>query len=52
LGLDWGARIFESYTLLFQRLKDKMGLSFRDLSFDNFAALEVTPAMLNVRPAD
>lgn len=52
LGVDWEARILESYTYLFERLRESLGLSFRDLSFENFAGIEVAPAALGVRSAD
>jgi adenylate cyclase class 2 len=52
LGLDWEARVGESYTTLFEGLRNAMGLSFRDLSFANFAGLQVRPEDLGVRPAD
>jgi adenylate cyclase class 2 len=52
LGMYWEARILESYTFLFERLRESLGFSFRDLSFENFSGKEVTPAALGVRPAD
>lgn len=52
LGLDWEARILDSYTALFERLRQRRGYAFRDLSFENFAGLTVTPGDLQVRPAD
>jgi adenylate cyclase class 2 len=52
LGVDWEARIVESYTSLFDRLRGVLGLTFRDLSFENFSELHVSPADLGVRPAD
>lgn len=52
LELDWERRSPESYTVLFEGLKARNGLSFRDLSFDNFASLKMTPAYLDLRPAD
>ena len=52
LGLRWEARILESYTSLFDHLRRKMGLTFRDLSFANFADLEITSHDLGVNPAD
>jgi len=52
LGVDWEARILESYTFLFDDLRSRLGLTFRDLSFKNFAGMEVTPQALGVRPAD
>jgi adenylate cyclase, class 2 len=52
LGLDWEATIPASYTVLFDQLKTRLSLPFRDLSFENFKDLLVTPADLGVRPAD
>jgi len=52
LGLTWDARILESYTVLFEQARDSLGFDFRDLSFDNFRGLRISPAMLGVRIAD
>ena len=52
LDLDWEARIAFSYTVLFDQLRSTLGLAFRDLTFDNFQDLNISPAALNVRPAD
>lgn len=52
LGVQWEARIVESYTFLFERLRGVLDFTFRDLSFENFAGIEVTPEALGVRPAD
>ena len=52
LDLSWEARIPESYTSLFDLLKEKLALTFRDLSFANFADLKITPEDLGVVPAD
>ncbi len=52
LGLNWNAAIPSSYTALFESLRRKMGLPFRDLSFENFGDLRVTTADLDVLPAD
>jgi adenylate cyclase, class 2 len=52
LGIDWEARIPHSYTELFERLRQALGLGFRDLTFENFAGLVVSPEDLRVRPAD
>ena len=52
LGLDWEATIPASYTVLFDQLKERLNLSFRDLSFESFKDLAITPADLGVRPAD
>jgi adenylate cyclase class 2 len=52
LGLNWEARILESYTSLFDHLRDKLGLTFRDLAFKNFAEIKITADDLGVTPAD
>jgi len=52
LNLRWEARILESYTSLFDHLREKLGLPFRDLSFANFADLQITAEDLGVAPAD
>ena len=52
LGVNWDRRIPESYTDLFEHLRTKQGLSFRDLSFENFKSRSITAADLNVEPAD
>jgi adenylate cyclase, class 2 len=52
LGLDWEASSPASYVMLFEALRTKMNLQFRDLSFSNFSNLRVLPADLGLRPAD
>ncbi len=52
LHLNWNAAIPSSYTALFEGLRKKMGLSFQDISFENFRERRVTSADLNVQPAD
>ncbi|OGO29406.1 MAG: hypothetical protein A2W33_05285 [Chloroflexi bacterium RBG_16_52_11] len=52
LQLNWEARVVDSYTGLFEKLRAVLGFTFRDLSFTNFAGVSVTPADLNVSPAD
>ena len=52
LGLNWEAGIMESYTVMFEHLKERIGLSFRDLSFENFKGLNISPKDLNVTIAD
>ena len=52
LGLDWERRMLDSYLVIFDQLKVRMGLSFKDLSFENFAALHVDPKTWGVLPAD
>jgi adenylate cyclase class 2 len=52
LALNGDAAIPLSYHALFQRLARARGLKFRDLTFNNFADIQVHPADLGVRPAD
>lgn len=52
LGLDWEARVLDSYLMLFDHFCREQGLSIDNLSFANFTGLTVTPEMLGVRPAD
>jgi adenylate cyclase class 2 len=52
IGLDWDARILESYTVLFETVRMHLGFDFRDLSFENFKGLSVTPEVLGVMIAD
>jgi adenylate cyclase class 2 len=48
LGLDWERRILDSYLVLFDRLRERLGFTFRDLSFENFEGLTVTGEMLGM----
>jgi adenylate cyclase class 2 len=52
LALNGDTAIPVSYHALFQRLSTARGLKFRDLTFKNFADIQVRPADLGVRPAD
>jgi adenylate cyclase class 2 len=52
LGLDWEARILDSYTVLFERLRSVLGFGFQDLSFEHFIGIKVDPASLDVSVAD
>lgn len=52
LGLDWQQRILESYTVLFDQVKQNLGLTFRDLSFENFSGMAISPVAMGVQPAD
>jgi adenylate cyclase, class 2 len=49
LGLDWEARILEGYAALFERARLRLGFTFRDLSFANFADLQLAPEDLGAR---
>jgi adenylate cyclase, class 2 len=52
LGLNWESRVPESYTALFEDLQLSKGLDFRDLIFENFAGMKISPQDLNIIPAD
>ena len=52
LELDWNAAIASSYTALFDSLRKKLQLQFREISFENFNGIQVTPDDLGVHPAD
>lgn len=52
LGLDWEARVPESYTFLFEQIQQRMQLDFQDLIFENFSSLTISPSDLQVIPAD
>jgi adenylate cyclase class 2 len=52
LNLDWNARIMDSYLGLFWRVKAARGLSARNLDFDSFAGLEISPEDLGTVYAD
>ena len=52
LELDWSAAVAESYTTLFDGLKQWLGLNFRDLIFENFQAVQVKVQDFGARSAD
>lgn len=52
LGLNWEKQIPAGYVVLFDQLKNNLGLGFRDLTFENFASLAISAADLGVSPAD
>ena len=52
LGLKWENRVFESYVVLFNRLRSEYGLEFRDLIFDNFEGLTLSLDKLGIKAAD
>jgi adenylate cyclase, class 2 len=52
LDLNWNSRILDSYTFLFTRCRDALGLTFTDLSFSHFKDVSVTPRDLGVSPGD
>jgi adenylate cyclase class 2 len=52
LALLWETRIVDSYTLLFDRLRQNLKLTFRDLNFANFEGLLISPDMLDIAYAE
>jgi adenylate cyclase class 2 len=52
LGLDWQARSLSSYMMLFQQVKDRRRLNFRDLVFGNFKGLTISADDLGLKYAD
>jgi len=52
LNLNWDATIERSYSALFADVQKNLNLSFRDLSFDNFAGSKVDASDLGVKVAD
>ena len=52
LGLNWEARILDSYMVLFDRVRVALGFTFHDLSLANFENLKVSPEALGVKEAD
>jgi adenylate cyclase class 2 len=52
LGLNWDRRIMDSYIVLFERMRMQLGLTFRDLSFENFKGIDAKPEAIGLQPAD
>jgi adenylate cyclase class 2 len=52
LELNWEARILDSYTVLFERTRERLGFNFRDLSFENFKGMLISPQVMGVMVAD
>jgi adenylate cyclase, class 2 len=52
LHLNWDATIERSYSALFEHVQKSLNLSFRDLSFENFAGIKVDATHLGVQVAD
>jgi len=52
LNLDMQAAISASYSSLFEKVRRSLRLTFTDLTFANFAGLNVTAAELSVHAAD
>ncbi len=52
VGLDWDARLVDSYLSMFTRLRADKKMSVRHLSFDEFKGVIITADDLGVRPAE
>ena len=52
LILNRNAAISKSYSALFERVRQTLKLTFRDLTFSNFEGIKVSAEHLQVRPAD
>jgi adenylate cyclase class 2 len=52
LQMNWEARVPVSYSALFDKLRAKLDLPFRDLTFENFGDIHISPDELGVAPAD
>jgi len=52
LGLNWEARVVAGYVVLFDQLRNRLNLDFRDLTFANFEDKQPSAAELGVAPAD
>lgn len=52
LGLDWDKAIPVSYHALFERVSKSRSLSIRDLTFENFKEVKISPADMMIEYAD
>ncbi len=52
LELNWDRRILDSYTVLFERLRERLSLKFTDLSFENFKGMKITAEIMGLQAAD
>jgi adenylate cyclase class 2 len=52
IELDFDTAVESNYLMLFEELKKRLGLKFRDLTFENFAEMAVTAEQLGVQEAD
>ena len=52
LQLDWDKAIPASYHALFERIRQSRGLTFRDLTFENFTGIKVSPEEMRIEFAD
>jgi adenylate cyclase, class 2 len=52
LGLDWSRAIPTNYLGLFEIVKKNVPLDIKDLTFEDFQGITLSPADLEVKPAD
>jgi adenylate cyclase class 2 len=52
LGLNMSKAVSTNYLGLWVKVRKNRGLDVRDLTFENLENLEITPADLEVEPAD
>jgi len=52
LGLEWEANITDNYLMLLDRVTAFRELAFRDLTFENFKGVSISPEDLGIRAAD
>ena len=52
LNLKWENRSSLSYLRIFTQVKERLGLSMRNLTFDNFSELDIQPSHLRLSYAD
>ena len=52
LNLKWENRSSLSYLRIFSQVKERLGLSMRNLTFDNFSELDIQPGHLQLSYAD
>jgi len=52
LELEWERRVLDSYTYMFEKLRAIYQFTFRDLSFENFAKVEIDLSVLGIQHAD
>lgn len=52
LNLKWENRSSLSYLRIFTQVKERLGLSMRNLTFDNFSELDIQPSHLQLSYAD
>lgn len=52
LNLKWENRSTLSYLRIFSQVKERLGLSMRDLTFDDFSGLDIQPDHLQLSHAD